>query len=491
MKSLGRWYSAELKDVKQVEQLKQDTISGLRNINNTSLPGKLKLWCFQFGLPRLMWPISIYEVTLSHANRLERLVNAQVRKWLGLPRCLSSIGLYGNGALSLPVSSLVEEYKCAKARLEMTLTESRDPLVRGAAPILATGRKWKPAAAVAVAKTALRHRDIVGHVQNGRGGLGMEKTTPTWQKATPAERRHMVVEEVRRQEEADRCAKAVSQAQQCRWMRWEGVEKRNITWNDLWSMEANRLSFILRATYDVLPSPTNLHRWYGEEPACPLCAAPASLKHILVGCKASLTQGRYTWRHNQVLKSLAAELESKRVIANAMPPNPKPAAPREVVFVREGARRGTKPTPFKTEALSAARDWEMRVDLSQRLIFPPEIAVTNLRPDLVLWSRSCQRVFIVELTVPWEDAIGEAYERKRLRYADLAAEVEARGWNVKVWPVEVGCRGFVARTTTKLLKEVGIRGQAQRRVVKKLASAAEQSSHWLWLKRKDTTWAAR
>ncbi len=42
----------------------------------------------------LMWPISIYEVTLSHANRLERLVNVQVRKWLGLPRCLSSIGMY-------------------------------------------------------------------------------------------------------------------------------------------------------------------------------------------------------------------------------------------------------------------------------------------------------------------------------------------------------------------------------------------------------------
>lgn len=285
----------------------------------------------------------------------------------------------------------------------MTLTESRDPFVRGAAPPLATGRKWKPAAAVAVA--ALRHRDIVGHVQYARGGLGMEKTTPTWQKATPAERRHMVVEEVRRQEEAGRCAKAVSQAQQGRWMRWEGV-KRNITWNDLWSMEAKGLSFILRATYDVLPSPTNLHRRYGEEPACPLCADPASLKHILVGCKVSLTQGRYTWCHNHVLKSLVAKVESQRVIANAMPPNPQPAAPRKMDFLQEGAKRGTKPTPFETEPLSAARDWEMRVDLSQKLIFPPEITVTNLRPDPILWSRSCQHVFIVELTVPWEDVIG-------------------------------------------------------------------------------------
>lgn len=78
-------------------------------------------------------------------------MNIQMRKWLGLPRCLSSIGLYGNGALSLPISSLVEEYKCAKSRLGMTLTESWDPFVSGAAPTLATGRKWKPSAAVTVA----------------------------------------------------------------------------------------------------------------------------------------------------------------------------------------------------------------------------------------------------------------------------------------------------------------------------------------------------
>ena len=387
IKSLGRWYSAELRDSKQVEQLKQDTMSGLKQINNTALPGKLKLWCFQFGLlPRLMWPISIYEVTLSHASRLERLVNVQVRKWLGLPRCLSSIGLYGNGALSLPISGLVEEYKCAKARLEMTLKESRDPFVRGAAPTLATGRKWKPSTAVAVAKIDLRHRDIVGHVQHGRGGLGLESTTPTWQKATPTERRHMVVEEVRHQEEAARCAKAVSQVQQGGWMRWEGVERKKITWNELWSMDACRLSFIIKATYDVLPSPTNLHLWYGEEPTCPLCAAPANLKHILVGCRTSLTQGRYTWRHNQVLKCLAAELEIRRVTTNAMSLNPQSTFPRETPFVREGEKLRTRSTTMGAGPLTVARVWEMRVDLSQRLTFPPKIAVTNLRPDLVLWS---------------------------------------------------------------------------------------------------------
>ena len=326
----------------------------------------------------------------------------------------------------------------------------------------------------------LRHRDIVGHVQHGRGGLGLGTTTPTWKKAAPSERRHLVVEEVRHQEEAARCAKAVSQAQQGRWVRWDGVERRKITWGELWNMESNRLSFIIRATYDVLPSPTNLHLWFGEDPDCLQCAAPASLKHILVGGKTSLTQGRYTWRHNQVLKCLATELEQKRVTTNAMPRNAQATFPQLTSsFIREGDKQRSNRTPADSCPLNAARDWEMRVDLNQRLIFPPAIAVTNLRPDLVLWSNSCRRAFIIELTVPWEDAIDEAHERKTLRYANLAAEAEERGWSVRVRPVEVGCRGFVASSTTRLLKEVGIRGQAQRRAIKELATVSERSCHWL------------
>lgn len=57
------------------------------------------------------------------------MVNSHVRKWLGLPKSVSSIGLYSNGALSLPISSLVEDVKCAKVRLDMSLTDSRDPVL--------------------------------------------------------------------------------------------------------------------------------------------------------------------------------------------------------------------------------------------------------------------------------------------------------------------------------------------------------------------------
>ena len=404
VKSLGRWYDASLKDKEQVDQLRKDVASGLENINRTALPGKLKLWCMQFGLlPRLLWPLTMYEVPISKVEKLERLVSSYARKWLGLPRCLSSIGLYGKGVLELPISSLAEEYKCAKVRLEMMLLDSSDPFVAQAAPILATGRKWTPLEATKQAKAALKHRDIVGRVQHGRSGLGAGASTPAWNKATPFQRRKLVVQEVRQQEEAARCAKAVSQAKQGQWMTWEGVEKRKISWQELWEMEAFKASFTIRAAYDVLPSPKNLSQWYGEDPTCSLCPTPATLKHILVGCKTGLTQGRYTWRHNQVLQCLAAVMESRRMSVNALPP---PSRRPATTFVREGGGQATLTTTRpETGQLGGARDWKMLADLGQKLRFPAEIATSNLRPDLVLWSASLKQVYIVELTVPWESAV--------------------------------------------------------------------------------------
>lgn len=81
-------------------------------------------------------------------------------------------------------------------------------------------------------------------------------------------------------------------------------------------MEANRISFMLRATYDVLLSPNNLQQWLGEDP---LCSSPASLRHILTGCKVSLSQGRYTWRQNYMLKCLAAAIETKKIPTTTLP----------------------------------------------------------------------------------------------------------------------------------------------------------------------------
>lgn len=78
----------------------------------------------------------------------------------------------------------------------MTLIESCDAMV--------SNKRERPASAVEEAAAALRLADIVGHVQQGRGGLGLTTRRPAWNTATAHERRKLVVEEIRRQEEAAR-----------------------------------------------------------------------------------------------------------------------------------------------------------------------------------------------------------------------------------------------------------------------------------------------
>ena len=57
---------------------------------------------------------------------MERLVSFYIRKWLGVPRCLSTVALCGKGILQLLVSSLVEEFKCTDVRTELLLAGSKD-----------------------------------------------------------------------------------------------------------------------------------------------------------------------------------------------------------------------------------------------------------------------------------------------------------------------------------------------------------------------------
>ena len=114
------------------------------------------------------------------------------------------------------------------------------------------------------------------------------------------------------------------------WTRWETSDRR-LTWNDIWHLEPCRIQFLLRYVYDLLPTPTNLHRWgLTENPDCPLCGKPDTLEHVLSSCKTALTQGRFRWRHDQVLLELADVLERERARKR------RPTKVNNINFVRPG-----------------------------------------------------------------------------------------------------------------------------------------------------------
>ncbi|XP_019616086.1 PREDICTED: uncharacterized protein LOC109463676 [Branchiostoma belcheri] len=483
VKSLGRWYTEDLKDTKRVQETAKLIREGLEAIDNSGLPGKLKLWCLQYGLmPRIMWPLTVYEVALSHVEAMERNINTYVKKWLGVPNSLTNIAIHSRKAkLNIPVRSLVEEFKVAKVRTSMTLSNSKDPVIRNFQPDLRSGRKWRVSAAVEEAEARLRHKEVVGATQTGRQGLGLIRHK-WWSSATEKERREMVVQEVREQEEEKRVAVAAGLAKQGMWTTWESVEQRNISLNVLWQMEPLRISFLWRSTYDLLPTPANLSKWYEERSdCCAACGQKGTLQHILSACPSALSSGKYTWRHNNVLRVIVDAIKGRVECVNAeeVPAGNQYFTP----FLKEGSQpRKDTSSKRKPSILSAANDWKVKADLDGEGGFPQEIALTLLRPDIVIWSESSREVVFGELSVPWESNIEEAYERKLTRYAELEAVCRDKGWRSSCYPFELGCRGFVAASLHKWLNKMGLSRKEIKSTTRAAAEAAEAGSAWIWNK---------
>lgn len=51
---------------------------------------------------------------------------------------------------------------------------------------------------------------------------------------------------------------------------------------ELWRMDPDRILFLFRSVYDVLPSLTNLHRWgLAENPNLSLCNKLGTMENVL------------------------------------------------------------------------------------------------------------------------------------------------------------------------------------------------------------------
>ena len=105
----------------------------------------------------------------------------------------------------------------------------------------------------------------------------------------------------------------------------------------------------------------------------------------------------------------------------------------------------------------------------------------TLRPDIVLFSRSKEKLGLVELIFPWETRCDEAHERKFVKYEDLLEECNQKGWQTWNLPVEVGGRGFPAKSCWKALSVLGITGTT-RKQANNMGKAAEKASSWLWMR---------
>ena len=329
-----------------------------------------------------MWTLQIYEVCLTRVETIQRHINKFLRKWLGIPPSFTTVGLYSRTCkLQLPISSIEEEFKVAKVRYQMMLRDSPDEAIQEAKPELKTGKKWTPSDAIGEAESSLRFKEICGATQHGRAGLGQQHHR-WFSRQDALGSREMVTEEIRNLEEQKRQAKAVGFAKQCAWANWEQAEPKKITWPSFFSIEPLRLSFLLRSTYDLLPTATNLKLWgMTDDDTCKYCGTSrATLAHTLSSCSKSLQ--KYTWRHNQVLEIIVrvtkeqCELNNEGLLMNE---------PEDISFIKEGKEpRDRKVLIGIAKLFGDYMDWELLADINEKMVFSQHISVTNRRQDMVM-----------------------------------------------------------------------------------------------------------
>ena len=87
------------------------------------------------------------------------------------------------------------------------------------------------------------------------------------------------------------------------------------------------------------------------------------------------------------------------------------------------------------------------------------------RHDVVFWV--CAHCLLH--WVNYEDVIHKALERKTLKYAELVVEARQLGWQANTRLLEIGVRGFVAKSTTTLLLDFGFQGRSLKGALKELS----------------------
>ena len=248
-----------------------------------SIRGEYKLWIYRnYILSLLRFHLSIDAVTQSTISMTTR----HLEKWLHLPRSATRVILYYSGVCCPSVSYISRE---AKLNLLSCVNASSDPQLHELGLHLQLGK------------------DFLQVQGNDYSILTAAKKQLT---DFPFARSLYLTAKRQLSEETKSCCENHLQtlSVQCKFNDSAKLEATCGSWNCLLSgFHPGRLSFLLRASSDTLPTEVNLRRWKIQcNASCVLCdSARPTTAHILSGCPVALDQNGYTYWHNLALQCLA------------------------------------------------------------------------------------------------------------------------------------------------------------------------------------------
>ena len=176
-------------------------------------------------------------------------------------------------------------------------------------------------------------------------------------------------------------------------------------------------------------------------------------------CPRALGDGRYRWRHG-------------RWPIQWMPPEVRP-----IYFVKAGE---CPAFACKINAClpSTAQDGQWRVDIGGTI--EDSRADHNNNP-----ATRFNSLLLIELTVPREENVDVACERKLKKYQELVEQCKCNKWRTACYPIEVGCHSFMGRSVCRILNQLGMIGEKKRKAIRTISESAKKACRRLWIKRSE------
>jgi hypothetical protein len=82
----------------------------------------------------------------------------------------------------------------------------------------------------------------------------------------------------------------------------EKIQQTDATWQAfIFNLPRGTMKWLLNSSIDTLPTKVNLRQWGKLVNDRCFCGQPQTINRILNCCQTSLTQGRYTVRHDNIL----------------------------------------------------------------------------------------------------------------------------------------------------------------------------------------------
>ena len=435
IKFLGAFIQVPPNHHQHREHLKSKLMSLMGKVDGVPVTRGQKLRLYKAAIcPRVLWDLGISDYPVSWVSScLEALVTRYLKRWSGLSRSADPSRLYlprKNGGLDLP--NITTLYRKVRVNNACQLLMSHDPITQQVAKLHILKEEGQQRAKF---HPMLRAREVMADDPGARRKTIM--------------RRAKISVEIKDAEGRLHHAKGLAKQGE---LHLFVVEDAAALWSKVvQELPPESMKFALNAAQDTLPHNANLAVWRHEaglSSQCKLCGQRQTLLHVLNHCPVALDMRRYNERHDMVLQVIFKFLskqspESHHVIADL---------------------------PLSTYT------------------FPTAIALTDLRPDLVLWSDTLKEVTLVELTVCYETNFADAVRRKTEKYQDLVEACEENGYTTQLLTLEVGSRGFLNMDGfLRLFSIINISKQEKLSFIKSIGREAIISSHKIWVTRNSIT----